>query len=233
MVHGSIVLAEQWQECKVKPLLHVAVDANGGKDVVEALKNGVGDICDIIECGGSNIFAEGVSAISTVKCAYPEKEIVADIKIIPTLAVINGKMFFDAGADSMIICATESVREMSKCVRYFAENNKTAYFFLDLEADAEIEERMISVLKESGVENVIYHTARTEFPYWQDMDLLNVKKLIGHEFKVSVTGRLDMNSIRLFEGLPIYSFIIGSDIVKAAEPVEKAKEYKQYINNNF
>lgn len=58
----------------------------------------------------------------------------------------------------------------------------------------------------------------------KDIDI--VKKLADLGFKVTITGGVEVEDIKLFKDIPIYIFIAGRSIRDAANPEEKAKEFK-------
>ena len=49
-------------------------------------------------------------------------------------------------------------------------------------------------------------------------NLNKVKKLIDMGFRVSVTGGLDVDTLKLFEGVDVFTFIAGRGITEAADP---------------
>lgn len=48
-------------------------------------------------------------------------------------------------------------------------------------------------------------------------------------FKVSVTGGVHPEVLKLFKDLPVYCFIAGRDIRNAEDPHARAKQYKDEI----
>ena len=60
-------------------------------------------------------------------------------------------------------------------------------------------------------------------------DLNKVKKLIDMGFRVSVTGGLDVDTLKLFEGVDVFTFIAGRGITEAADPAGAARAFKDEI----
>ena len=52
-------------------------------------------------------------------------------------------------------------------------------------------------------------------------------------FRVSVTGGLDVNTIKLFKGLDVEAFIAGRSLRDAEDPKQAAIEFKQEIQRVF
>jgi 3-dehydro-L-gulonate-6-phosphate decarboxylase len=48
-------------------------------------------------------------------------------------------------------------------------------------------------------------------------------------FNVSVTGGLDVDTLKLFDGIDVYTFITGRGITAAKNPVEAAQNFKDEI----
>ncbi len=217
----------------MKPLIHVAFDTLTTKETLQILGTGVGAGADVIECGGPLIFNEGVKVLTAVKQAYPDKEIVADIKMIPLLTAVNGWQFFDAGADAMIIFGVESLRDMKIAMDVAEKAKRKLYTFIDLEPDRLPSEHLLEIYKAAGVRHVIYHTVRKQAPYWRESDVKCVQILCDAGFQTSVTGKLTLETIQFFSGMPIFSFILGTSIVEAESPLTMLNRYRDFVENNF
>lgn len=217
----------------MKPLLHIAFDTYTIQQTIQLLHSGIADAADVVECGGPLIFNEGVRAITAIKKEYPQKEIVADIKMIPLLTTFNAQQFFDAGADSMIIFGTASLRDMTAAMRVAENAKKKFYVFVDLEPDTFPSQELLALYQKAGVKHVIYHTVRKSAPYWMDSDVKCVRMLLDAGFHVSVTGKLTPETIRLFAGMPLYSFILGTSVVEAADPIAVLEQYRVFLDQNF
>lgn len=48
-------------------------------------------------------------------------------------------------------------------------------------------------------------------------------------FRVSVTGGLDINTLKLFEGVNVFTFIAGRGITEAEDPAAAARAFKDEI----
>ena len=49
-------------------------------------------------------------------------------------------------------------------------------------------------------------------------------------FKVSVTGGLEKETLKLFKGIDVYTFIAGRGIREASDPAQAAREFKEEID---
>ena len=83
-----------------------------------------------------------------------------------------------------------------------------------------------------GIRQVIYHQSRDALlsgEAWGEKDLSKVSKLIELGFNVSVTGGLNPNTLQLFEGIDVYTFIAGRAITAAEDPMKAAQCFKDEI----
>lgn len=85
---------------------------------------------------------------------------------------------------------------------------------------------------DAGIDHAIYHQSRDALlagGTWGEKDLNKVKKLVEMGFKVSVTGGLDVDTLELFKGVDVYTFITGRGITQAEDPVKAANDFKNKI----
>ena len=74
------------------------VDIQGARSLLEK----VADLIDIAEIGTPFVINEGVNAVTEIKKAYPELEVLADLKIMDEGA-LESKIAFEAGADIVTV----------------------------------------------------------------------------------------------------------------------------------
>lgn len=85
---------------------------------------------------------------------------------------------------------------------------------------------------DAGISQVIYHQSRDALlagETWGEKDLNKVKKLIDMGFRVSVTGGLSIDTLKLFSGVDVFTFIAGRGITEAADPAAAARDFKNEI----
>ena len=85
---------------------------------------------------------------------------------------------------------------------------------------------------DAGVSQAIYHQSRDALlagETWGEKDLNKVKKLIEMGFRVSVTGGLNIDTLKLFEGVDVFTFIAGRGITEAEDPAAAARAFKDEI----
>jgi len=85
---------------------------------------------------------------------------------------------------------------------------------------------------DAGISQAIYHQSRDALlagETWGEKDLNKVKKLIEMGFRVSVTGGLNTDTLKLFKGVDVFTFIAGRGITEAENPAAAAQAFKDEI----
>ncbi len=207
-------------------LIHVACEANKHLPVLYAE---VGRKADIVECGCELILTKGVSAIADMKANFPDKEVVADLKMTPLVAYHQAGLLFNSGADAIIITGSKLRREMEPVMDIARKMKKKVYVCIEVESDGVIDTEMLGMYQDIGVTNLIYHSYKLSAPFWTEDDVVNVEKLVSFDFDVSVTGHLSVEAVAMFGKLHVYSFIIGAGIMEAENPSYQLDRYREAI----
>lgn len=211
------------------PLLQIALDNQSIEEAIITAKKAEKYI-DIIEVGTILLAAEGKKAISAIKNVFPDKTIVADGKIADA-GNIFGKMFFDAGADfTTVICAAETptIKDLvilSKKYSQISGKNKE----IQVEMTNNFTWEQVQDWQKVAVPQIVWHRPRDSQETgkkWGTKDIEIVKKLANCGFKITITGGVEVEDIKLFKDIPIYIFIAGRSIRDAKDPEAKAKEFK-------
>lgn len=210
-----------------KPMLQIALDNLSSAQAIADAKRAEKHL-DVIEVGTILLAAEGQNAIRALKKAFPGKKIVADGKIADAGAVF-GKMFFEAGADyTTVICAAETPT--------LKQTIETAKKYPGAEVQVEMTSRFewawVEEWKAAGLPQVVWHRSRDSQGAgvkWGEKDIASVRRLAEMGFKVTVTGGIEKDDIKLFAGIPVYIFIAGRSIRDAKDPEAAAKEIQDEI----
>ena len=209
-----------------EPMLQVALDT---LDLDTALKSTrlVADVVDIIEVGTILCLAEGLGAVKTVKMLYPDRLVLADVRIAEAGALIS-KMVFEAGADWVSVLSSASLSTMEVVAKEAFSHGGDVQ--VELQEDWTMEKAM--KWQALGIKQVIIHRSRdTEKAgmSWGPKDLELVKELSDKGFKVSVTGKMSVDDIALFKGIPVYAFVAGRAIRDADDPTQAAEDFQNAI----
>lgn len=204
------------------PKLQVALDNNTIESALESIK-ACGDVVDVIEAGTILCLADGMKAVKCLRALYPDKELIADTKCADAGGTV-AKNCKEAGADIMTVICCATIPTMK------AAQKEIGTLQVELYGNWTFEEA--EQWLEAGIDQAIYHQSRDALlsgETWGENDLNKVKKLIDMGFKVSVTGGLSKETLELFRGLDVYTFITGRGITAAEDQRQAAIDFKAEI----
>ena len=205
-----------------RPLLQIALDNNTLSDAIRSISQ-VGHEVDVIEAGTILCLAEGMEAVRCLRALYPTKTILADTKCADAGGTV-AKNCADAGADWMTVICSATIPTMKAALKEVKD--------LQVELYGDWTFEHAKQWKEAGLSQVVYHQSRDALlagETWGEKDLNKIKKLVEMGFKVSVTGGLEKETLKLFKGIDVYTFIAGRGIRDAADPAQAAREFKEEI----
>ncbi|WEV51310.1 3-keto-L-gulonate-6-phosphate decarboxylase UlaD [Lactobacillus sp. ESL0731] len=205
------------------PKLQVALDSDNTAQAISVLRK-VEDLIDVVEAGTILVYRDGLSAVRNLRAMAPDKIVLADVKCADA-GTKCGKSCKDAGADWMTCINAATVPTMSNA-------QKEIEVQVELYEGWDDKDRMQQWL-DNGIHQVVYHQSRdAKFAgqKWSEKDVENVKNLIKMGFKVSVTGGVHPEILKLFKGVPVYTFIAGRAIREADDPRAVAQQFKDEIN---
>lgn len=205
-----------------RPNLQIACDHSDLPSALADVKQ-VGDIVDIVEAGTILMLQAGADAVACLRALYPDKIIVADTKCADAGGTV-GKNCADAGADWMTVICSATIPTMKAAAKELEEVQ------VELYGDWTFEQAQRWL--DAGISQAIYHQSRDALlagETWGERDIAKVKQLIEMGFRVSVTGGLSVETLKLFQGIDVYTFITGRGITSAADPKQAALDFKQEI----
>lgn len=208
------------------PNLQVALDQSSLSEALKTVRK-VGEEVDIIEAGTILCLAEGMQAVKCLRALYPDKIVVADTKCADAGGTVAGNAS-DAGADWMTVICSATIPTMKKAAEQVSELQVELYGNWTYQ-DAE-------KWLEAGISQAVYHQSRDALlagETWGEKDLTRVKKLVEMGFRVSVTGGLEKETLQLFAGVDVFTFIAGRSITESADPKAAAREMKEEMRRIF
>jgi 3-dehydro-L-gulonate-6-phosphate decarboxylase len=206
-----------------KPMLQVALDTDTTAQALTVARQ-VADVVDVVEAGTLLIYQEGMDAVRDLRAIAPDKIVLADAKVADAGGHV-GQVAKEAGADWMTCINAATVPTM-------AQAQKQIEVQVELYEGWDNKERAQEWL-DNGIDQVVYHQSRdakAAGQTWGEKDLNAVKNLIDMGFKVSVTGGVKPEVLKLFKGVPVYTFIAGRAIHGADDPHAAALEFKNEID---
>ena len=212
-----------------RPLLQVALDHSDLQGAIKAAVS-VGHEVDVIEAGTVCLLQVGSELVEVLRSLFPEKTIVADTKCADAGGTV-AKNNAVRGADWMTCICSATIPTMKAALKAIKEvRGDKGEIQVELYGDWTYEQAQQWL--DAGISQVIYHQSRDALlagETWGEKDLNKVKKLIEMGFRVSVTGGLSTETLKLFKGVDVFTFIAGRGITEAENPAQAAREFKEEI----
>ncbi|MDO5066167.1 MAG: orotidine 5'-phosphate decarboxylase / HUMPS family protein [Propionibacteriaceae bacterium] len=211
----------------MRPRLQVAVD---NPDLVTALSalNRAEPVVDVIECGTILIIAEGLRAVREIRALYPDKTILADVRIAEAGSLIS-RHCFEAGASWVSCVAGASLATIQQVVAVAREFGGEVQVELGEGYDFE----RARAWRELGVQHVIVKRSRDREAAgeltWGPDDLARIQELADLGFTVTITGGIKPDELSTFTGSPVGVVIAGRSIMAAEDPRAAAQQMQAAI----
>ena len=210
-----------------RPQLQIALDTFDMPSALRPLNAAVSQV-DVIECGTVLIIAEGLRAVREIRALYPNKTILADVRIAEAGAVIS-RACFEAGANWVSVVAGASMTTVEQVVKVAQEFGGEVQIELGETYDPE----QAREWRRLGATQVIVHRSRDAEVAgrltWGEDDKDRIRQLHQMGFKVTVTGGVTAKDLPFFQGVPVGVVISGRGIVKADDPLAAATELRETI----
>lgn len=205
--------------------LQIALDFVTIESALEIVKK-VGESVDIIEAGTPFIIENGLRAVTEIKNAAPQKEVLADLKIMDageheTAAAVS------AGADIVSVLAAADNATISACVMQAHKYGKK--ILTDMIGISELEKRAIEI-EALGVDYICVHTAFDVQKSGKNplSDLLRVQGVLK-KAKAAVAGGVNLRVLPEIIKAKPEIVIVGGGITGQADMGKTAAEMKEII----
>ena len=214
-----------------RPLLQLALDTPDLPSALAPLQQAAAHI-DIIEAGTILCLAEGLGAVRVIRSLFPDKIILADLRIAEAGGII-ARMAFEAGADwvSLVSGAAPSTAEVVHAVAQ-AHGGQAQVELSEGWTWAQAER-----WREIGIDQAIVHRSRDAEAQgklaWAADDLETIRRLHAMGYRVTVAGSISLDDIAAFAGLPVSIFIAGRAIRNAEQPGQAAAAFQAAISRAF
>ena len=204
--------------------LQVAMDVLTVEAALD-LAGKVAESVDIIELGTPLIKNAGLSAVTAVKTAHPDKIVFADMKTMDA-GELEAEIAFNAGADLVSVLGSADDSTIAGAVKAAKDHNKGVVVDLIGVADK------VSRAKEAralGAQFIEFHAGLDE----QALPGYNLDVLLGagEEARVpfSVAGGVNISTIGAVQRAGADVAVVGGSIYSAEDPALAAKELKAAI----
>lgn len=186
----------------------------------------VEEYVDIFEIGTPFCLRAGLEGIRVFRKAFPNKEILADYKIMDA-GDYEAEMAYEAGADYCVVLGVTDLLTIKGCNDAAKRLGKMSA--VDLICVEDLEKR-VPALEEIGVDVLAVHTGadlqhagRTPLG-----DLKEVKRL-AKKSKISVAGGINSKTIAEYVEVGPDIVIVGSAICNHGNPKEEARLIKEAL----
>lgn len=211
------------------PKLQMALDTVDLPSALAPLQQAAAHI-DIIECGTILVLSEGYRAVRIIRALFPDKKILADVRIAEAGAKIS-RLAFEAGADLVSCVAGASmttIRQVCTVAEEFAGEVQVEL------ADEWYDPERARAWYDAGVRHVIVKRSRDREAAgdlsWKPEDLDRVDELASIGFTVTITGGVNAKDLPAFAGRRVGIVIAGRAIVGANDPEAAARTLRNTID---
>ncbi len=206
--------------------LQIALDdisLENGLQLVEKVR----DYVDIIEIGSPFIIDEGMHAVRAFRKRFPEKEILADTKIMDA-GDYEAELTYQAGADYCTVLGVTDTRTVQGCLEAARRYQKQV--FVDMICVKNLEER-VKELEDIGVTCLGVHTGVDQQAMGRTplQDLEQMKKASRHS-RISVAGGINAQTVQKYINLGADIVIVGGGINHADDPAAAAKAIYEQVH---
>ncbi|HEU4668694.1 MAG TPA: 3-hexulose-6-phosphate synthase [Arthrobacter sp.] len=204
--------------------LQVAMDVLTVEAALD-LAGKVAESVDIIELGTPLIKNAGLSAVTAVKAAHPDKIVFADMKTMDA-GELEAEIAFAAGADLVSVLGSADDSTIAGAVKAAKAHNKGVVVDLIGVADKVARAKEARAL---GARFIEFHAGLDE----QALPGYNLDVLLkaGEEARVpfSVAGGVNISTIEAVQRAGADVAVVGGSIYSAEDPALAAKELKAAI----
>lgn len=205
--------------------LQLALDDITLEKAVELVKK-VKEHIDIIEVGTPMVIEYGMEVVRTMKKNFPEKEVLADLKIMDA-GYYEAEEALKAGADYITVLGVTDNLTIKGCVDAAAAYN--GQVVVDMICVADLEGR-IKKVEELGVDFVSVHIGVDQQAAGRTpIDDLKIMSSTATKAKVSVAGGISVKTIDEYKKYAPDVVIVGSGITHAENSLLAAAELKNAI----
>ncbi|MFT3848760.1 MAG: 3-hexulose-6-phosphate synthase [Propionivibrio sp.] len=186
-----------------------------------ALVENVRESIDIIEVGTPFLYEEGLGAVRELRRRFPEKEILADMKIMDAGAY-EARQAFAAGADYVTVLGVTDLLTVKACLAVASEFGRT--IVADMICEPDLTSR-IRQLEAVGVRALAVHTGvDRQAAGGTPLEDLRVMKSVSRSSRIFVAGGIDTATLPEYARLGADVAIVGSGICHADDPVAAARK---------
>ncbi|WAH42568.1 3-hexulose-6-phosphate synthase [Alicyclobacillus fastidiosus] len=191
-----------------------------------ALVKEVQEYIDIVEIGTPIVINEGLHAVKAMKDAFPDLEVLADLKVMDAGGYEVMKAS-EAGADIVTVLGVSEDETIRGAVEEARKRNRKVLVDMIGVKDLETRAREVDAL---GVDYICVHTGYDLQAVGQNSfeDLRSIKRVVKHA-KTAVAGGIKLDSLAEVVNAEPDIVIVGGGITGESDKRSVAREMKQLI----
>ena len=220
----------------MKPKLQLALDTFNLPAALAPVQKAQHYI-DVVEAGTILCYAEGMHAVRALRALYPDKILLADVRIAEAGSII-AKLAFEAGADWVSVVSGATLTTLEVVLKEAEKRGRE----VQLELIDGWTWDDAAAWRDLGVTWVITHRSRDGEAAikgqggdlsWKDRDFEVMRRLHELGFKVSVAGGVKVEDMPRFKDVPIGVFTVGRAIRDAENPAAAAAAFQEAISETY
>lgn len=182
---------------------------------------------DIIELGTPFIIDYGMAAVREIKLAFPDKTILADLKIMDA-GQWETELALRAGADIVTVLGVTDNLTIKACVEQANKYGKE--IMADLICVDDLQSRIVQ-LEEMKVHIIAVHTGADQQATGRTpLDDLALLSKTCQQSKIAVAGGINQTTVDQYCRLSPDIIIVGSGITHSETPADDARNIYQFIH---
>lgn len=205
--------------------LQLALDDISLSEAITLMEK-IRDYVDVVEIGTPFIIEDGLKPVREFKRLFPDKEVLADTKIMDA-GDYEARSAFLAGADYVTVLGVTDLLTVKSCVATANEFGKT--IVVDMICVDNMAER-IEQLEALGVTALAVHTGVDQQAAGRTpIEDLKLMKAVSKSSQIFAAGGINLQTLPDYKALKADVVIVGSGIRHAKDPVKAAKELYELI----
>ncbi len=209
----------------MKPLFQLAIDITNEDSALKIAK-AVEEFVDIIEAGTPLIKAQGIRIVTELKKLYPNKKIVADLKIAD-IGALEAGLAFKAGADLITVLGCASPSTIEAAILQSNLHGKEVVVDLVCPVDKLALSRRILPL---NPHYICVHTGIDEQLKGKTL-FEEVRRVSKLNIPLVVAGGINLHNIENLAPFKPSIIIVGGAITTSRNPSETAKSIREKIDH--
>lgn len=206
--------------------LQLAIDDLKMQEAIK-LTSDVKAYVDIIEMGTPFLMKHGINAVTEFKKMFPEKEILADLKIMDG-GFLEAQLAFEAGADYVTVLGATDILTIDECQKAAIQYGRLVY--VDMICVKDVPQRIVEI-ERIGIFGISVHTGVDQQSYGRtpidDLhDIVSYRK----SSNISVAGGINSETVGLYVEAGADVVIVGGAIYHAENPVIEARLIYEVLN---